>query len=191
MNIPDTFIHLPGYNVPPEFWPAYEYSGEARYVALYWTPYGDEAMINDGSFSGDANWRAHIVLTEHPENVRIFCETARMPTWVLGSSDEEGTHWLIVDRRDNAVYLAPADDANRFLRDQWPTPERELTQEEMAAIFEAFNSAIAQINAQAIKLNLQNLLDEDDKRIKALQSALERADPTTQLITPTLPGDLA
>jgi hypothetical protein len=202
-QLPDAFVHLPDFHIPDEFWPAYEYQNDARFVALYWTPYGDEAMVNDGAFSGDANWRAYLLLTEHPPNLRAFCETAKMPTWVLGSSDEEATHWLIVDNHDNSVYLAPAADAARFLIEQWPPmPPIEYTDADLEAIRHAFEHAIATINTQAQPIDLQALLREDDQRLRALKIALENhapssvvhrpsSGPTTQLIPPasTLPQE--
>ena len=39
--------------VLPRNWErAFGYDGEARYVAFYWTPVGDEAMYDDGQVVG-------------------------------------------------------------------------------------------------------------------------------------------
>jgi hypothetical protein len=51
--------------VPPQFEAAIGYQGDARYVALYWQPAGDEARYNDGHVSGDGDWWAWLAYVEH------------------------------------------------------------------------------------------------------------------------------
>lgn len=47
---------------------AFGYDGEARFVAFYWTPIGDEARYDDGRISGDGNWQMFLLVRhEHPE----------------------------------------------------------------------------------------------------------------------------
>ena len=41
-SIPAEFIHLDGFLLPDEFWPAFGYEGQARFVGLFWTPFGRE-----------------------------------------------------------------------------------------------------------------------------------------------------
>ncbi len=42
------------------------YSGDARYVAFNWTPFGDEAEYFDGRRSATGNWQAFLAYIQHP-----------------------------------------------------------------------------------------------------------------------------
>lgn len=44
----------------------------------------------------------------------------------LGSADEEASEWLLVDRQEQALYLANSEEARRFLAAQWPRYEQPL-----------------------------------------------------------------
>jgi hypothetical protein len=47
---------LPNSPLPRNWERAFGYKGSARYLAVYWTPCGDEAMYADGHTSGTAHW---------------------------------------------------------------------------------------------------------------------------------------
>jgi hypothetical protein len=73
---------------------AFGYDGEARYVAFYRTPVGDEAMYDDGQVSGDGNWQLFLTLRhQHPELDQRYN---------VGDSDAEADHWLLLDRETRA-----------------------------------------------------------------------------------------
>ncbi len=156
--------------VPPQFEGALGYEGDARYVAFYWQPVGDELMCDDGQVAADGNWWAWIDFVNHPavyhhlllpcprcrgvgttnqlENEPCtVCDGAGRLPLNLGNSDEEATHWLILDRQERKLYVAPVATGRRFLQEQWPPP-RELTPEEQASIFEAFQEAVAKLNRE-------------------------------------------
>jgi hypothetical protein len=52
--------------VPPALAIAIGYTGEARYVAFQWTPYGDEAEYFDGRRSSIGNWQGFLAYIQHP-----------------------------------------------------------------------------------------------------------------------------
>lgn len=154
--------------VPPQLEQALGYDGDARYVAFYWEPAGDEVRYDDGQVGGDGEWWAWLDFTGHPavaphlllpcprrhgagttnqlENEPCdFCDgTGRLPL-NLGNSDEEADHWLILDRQEGKLYTAPAAVARRFLQQQWPPP-REWAPEEQEAIIEAVKNAVVKIS---------------------------------------------
>ena len=156
--------------VPPRTEGALGYDGDARYVAFYWQPAGDEVMYDDGQVSADGDWWAWIDFVNHPavyhhllwpcpqchgvgttnqlenETCTVCDGAGRLPL-NLGNSDEEATHWLILDRQERKFYVAPIATARRFLQEQWPPPP-ELTPEEQASIFEAFQEAVAKLNRE-------------------------------------------
>ncbi len=107
------YQRLHGFLCPAAFWPALGYSGEARYVAIWWEQCGDEASWNDGrsSFVG-AFWPAYQELLGqlpfgHPAH------------WLLGGSDIEATTRLVIDRRTEWAWLVPAGEADEVLRLQY------------------------------------------------------------------------
>ena len=137
--------------VPPQLEEALGYEGDARWVAFYWTPAGDEAMYDDGQCSGDGDWMGYLAYVDHPavaihllrpcpaclgrgttndlENEPCdFCDGAGLLPLNLGSSDFEADHWLVIDRQERRAYVAPVDVAASFLRQQWPElPQPSLT----------------------------------------------------------------
>ncbi len=56
MTINDTNLKLLAATAPPMLCEAVGYSGSARYVGFYWTPYGDEIIYTDGRLSADGDW---------------------------------------------------------------------------------------------------------------------------------------
>jgi hypothetical protein len=155
--------------VPPNLEQALGYGGEARYVAFYWEPCGDELMLDDGQYSSDGNWQVWLEYTNHPnvapylmekcwrcrgvgttnqlENQPCeFCDGAGYFPFNFGYSDDEATHWIIVDRQERKAYAAPVAAARQFLQQQWPTVH-DLTHNEQRALFDAFEKALATFNA--------------------------------------------
>jgi hypothetical protein len=108
------------------------YTGNAQYVAFKWTPYGDEALYNDGRLSATGNWHTFLVYIQHPAVSPLLEE------YDLGSSDSEARHCLILDREKHEIFMAPVKEANAFLAEQWPPepPIRLSQKEELAAISE-------------------------------------------------------
>lgn len=177
LKIDESFIPVEGFTVPNEFWPAFEYEGEARFVAMFWTPSGDEAIAADGRISHDANWYAYLMLMRWDPNTTALRKTGLEP-WCLGSSEEIATHWLIVDREANNVWLAPSEAADRFLHKQWPESEPITIDEkdwpEMERqIKEAFKRAVEVFNETQPEIDLEALMKADAKRLKALELALD------------------
>lgn len=109
---------VPGFQCPAEFWPALGYDGDARYVAIWWEPGGDEACWGDGrsSFCG-ANWPAYLALLDHN------FEFGHPANWLLGGSETPATCHLIVDRVTEWAWLVAADQADGVLMLQWPPPD--------------------------------------------------------------------
>ena len=103
------------------------YDGIARKVAFYWKA-GDEAYYHDGYLSTQAEWDAYLLFVRHPLLV------PELQGYNLGSSEEEATHWLLLDRDDRQIVVAPAKVAQQQLLAQWgtPTPEQVMVVESTA-----------------------------------------------------------
>jgi hypothetical protein len=96
--------------VPPMLAKAIGYRGEAWFVSFQWTPYGDEADYSDGRGSGTGNWQAFLAFIHHP------AVSPQLKGYDLGSSDSEAKHALILDQEQHVLYIAPAREAEIFLR---------------------------------------------------------------------------
>jgi hypothetical protein len=127
--------------LPRNWEQAFGYDGEARYVAFYWTPVGDEAMYDDGQVAGDGNWRLFLILRhQHPELDQRYN---------VGDSEMEADDWLLLDRETRDLAVLPRAKAQARLRQQWPTMnlDAELTAFDWAVIQEAVQQALDNVEA--------------------------------------------
>jgi hypothetical protein len=114
--------------VPPMLAKAIGYRGEARFVSFQWIPYGDEADYSDGRTSATGNWQAFLAFIHHT------AVSPHLKGYDLGSSDSEAKYALILDQEQQALFVAPVKEAERFLQEQWPKePPIRMSQEEYAA----------------------------------------------------------
>lgn len=110
-----TFTEVGGFVCPAEFWPALGYSGDARYVGIWWARGGDEASWSDGrSQLIGASWPAYLALMDHN-----FAPLDALH-WTFGSSEEEATAWLVIDRETERAWIVPVGEAQRLLATQHP-----------------------------------------------------------------------
>lgn len=109
-NLPRNWEKAFGYNV----------QSPARWIAAWWQPAGDEAMLDDGRISGDANWPICLDLVDRRLGKEITQATTNISRgrWVLGSSDSEATHCLLCDLERRHVFIAPIGRAHQFLIEQ-------------------------------------------------------------------------
>ncbi len=111
---------------------AFGYRGQARWLAAWWEPAGDEAEFDDGQLRADGEWQFYLDLVEGRLEVALTRLMADNPggRWALGSSDEPATHCLLCDLDGRRIFVAPLAEARVFLRRQH-APEA-CTQSEMS-----------------------------------------------------------
>lgn len=100
---------------PPALAETLGYGGQARKVGFHWGA-GDEAYYQDGYLSTQAEWDAYLLFVRHP------LITPLLQRYNLGSSEEEATHWLLLDREAQQLAIAQADIARQILMAQWGLP---------------------------------------------------------------------
>jgi hypothetical protein len=111
----DTTFHAPAIE---EYLDALGYPVErdVRYVASFFG-WGDEANYSDGQIAATGEWTAWLLYVDHP----------RVLPWLgshryhLGSSDDEATHYLVVDRQRGEGVVMTVRAARLLLRSQWPS----------------------------------------------------------------------
>ncbi len=159
--------------VPPMLEAAVGYSGTARFVAFYWMPAGDEAMYDDGRISADGHWDAYLAFVQHSS---VWPE---LRPYNLGNSDQEAEHWLLLDRQERVLSVAPEQAARRVLRQQWPAiiteHEQALTDEEWQRIVsEAMQKAWAQTTQTYSMEDAQRMLTERQQKVDELVRWLDQ-----------------
>jgi hypothetical protein len=154
--------------VPPMLAKAIGYSGEARYVAFNWTPYGDEAEYFDGRRSATGNWQAFLAYIQHP------AVSPLLEAYDLGSSETEAKHCLVLDREKVELMIAPVKEARVFLAEQWPPepPLRMSHEEYVAKISEALKQ-VKQPDDIDIE-EVQRRIDAQFALIEAMQRWLDK-----------------
>ena len=91
----------------------YENTHNARYLALWWEPAGDEAMVSDGFVTFTGHWAGYLAFIHHKS---IYHHLA---IYNLGSSDDPAEYRLVVDLQVRKVYIAKTRDAETVVAGQW------------------------------------------------------------------------
>jgi hypothetical protein len=171
MNNQATKLHVP---VPPMLERAIGYTHSARYVAFYWMPGGDEAMYADGRWSGTGEWTGYLAFVQHPT------VAPHLKSYDFGSSDEEATHYLLLDRDLRELFAVDRDQAERFLEKQWPQEEQPvspitMTKAEMEqAVLKAFNtSSWKEVTAPKPEVIRQHMREQEEL-VQALSNWLDQ-----------------
>ncbi len=105
--------------VPPDplLEQALGYTGQARFIATWWEPCGDEAIVSDGRTTATGEWQGFLAYVQHPIIYpALYCVD-------LGSSETEAKAWLVIDRQERKTWIAKPGDARAFLAQQWPQSE--------------------------------------------------------------------
>lgn len=103
---------------PPMLAEVVGYRGESRFVGLFWSPTGDEAVYDDGFGSGTGERSGYLAFVHHPFVRRRLADVD------LGSSDREGSHWLLADLVEFRLYMGLVSEVRSFLRAaNTPAPE--------------------------------------------------------------------
>lgn len=159
-----------GFFCPSEFWPALGYDGDARYVAIWWEPGGDEACYSDGrQMLIGADWTSYLTLIKHNFAARRDDEIS------LGTSEEPARNWLIIDRHtEHDAWFVPVAVADNILRGQWPKEERH----NLGAVW-SFEELLASFNNLPVLPlpsyeEIERQMQESHANYTALVAALEQ-----------------
>lgn len=105
---------IPNSPLPRNWERAFGYKGSARWLAVYWTPSGDEAMYDDSQVSVTANWRVFQELTRRyrvaitnalVQSGACPAEDAWAAIYYFGSSDADASHCLLLDLTERKIYF--------------------------------------------------------------------------------------
>jgi hypothetical protein len=123
--------------VPPQLEAAVGYVGDARWISFCWTCCGDCPWIDDGRGSMTGTPYGLLAFWRHPAVAPHLRDAD------LGSSEQDGTQRLVIDRQERRAYLASSATARSVVCGQWPAePAVELTREEWDAVVERIRLAM-------------------------------------------------
>ena len=137
---PGELVRLP-LPCPPQLIELSGYPGAGRLVALWWSPFGDELMICDGTLIETGWWRGWLCFCQHPL-AHLFLEPYR-----LGDSDDEGEHRLLVDRHLGTLEVGVARDVEQLLATQ-PSELHALTADLSPGEAEALLQRVFEVQAE-------------------------------------------
>jgi hypothetical protein len=123
--IPDSF-KLIDVTLPPMLLSMAGVRGDSRFIGFWYR--GSKATWNDGR--GSATFPFYTVWQPYIQHLVIAINLFDAH---LGSDDLEATHVLVCDRLEEKVYVAPLEEAMRFLDSQHP-PRQPLTSQEWGEI---------------------------------------------------------
>lgn len=148
----------------------YQRKTEGRFLALWWEPCGDEAMVSDGLVSFTGHWPGYLTYVQHP---RVYPHLA---AYNLGSSEGEAEYRLVIDRQKGAAYILPARQADRLLSKQWERADDapEIPQVLSLKDLEAVLQKIAQEWRAPSTADVMAQMKEDQASVQALRDWLDR-----------------
>jgi hypothetical protein len=154
--------------VPPMLAKALGYNGDARYVAFKWTPYGDVFLYNDGRLRATGNWQAFLAYIQHP------AVSSLLQDYDLGTSGSEAKYALVLDQKKHEIFIAPVQEVQTFLTEQWPPepPLRMSQEEELAQLSEMLRN-VKQPDAIDIE-EIQRRIEEQYGLVEDMQRWLDR-----------------
>ena len=176
-----TDLSLPGQHVdvplPPELAETFGYRGDARYVAFYHSPLGDEVTYTDGRSTGSGATWSFLAYRRHRAVAPLLAD------WNLGYSDVDAEYALVIDREANRASIAPLATATAFLAAQHP-PEPELTPVQQAAFQRELERLLAEWRTRPVDhAAVAHEMAEQRARVGRMMSWLDMAP-----VPPAKPG---
>ncbi len=140
----------------------YENNKGARYLALWWEPAGDEAMVSDGYITFTGHWPGYLAYVRHPSVYPYLV------TYNLGSSDDLAEYRLVVDLQERQAFVCPSQEAVNLLASQWETAAElsesvSLSPKDLDDLFNEFFNQVL----------VPPTLDELERRMEADRIAVE------------------
>jgi hypothetical protein len=141
----------------------YQNQKNARYLALWWEPCGDEVMVSDGIVSFTGHWPGYLAYVQHP------LVAPALIGYNMGSSEEFATHRLLIDLDTRQAFVVLAAECERVLSSQWTQQPRNppvtLFMEDLEPLLREWASSLqADVTMEAVMCRMA----EDQKALDTL-----------------------
>ena len=173
MDFQMTRLRIP---VPPasilEHAVGYQNQRNARYLALWWEPCGDEVMVSDGIVSFTGHWPGYLAYVQHP------LVAPALINYNLGSSEDFATHRLLIDLDTRQAYVVLAAEGERVLSSQWEQQPRNppvtLFMEDLEPLLREWAKSLkTDISMEDVKRRMA----DDQKAVDTLRAWMDAQNP--------------
>lgn len=149
---------------------------KAHYLALWWDPCGDEAMVSDGLLTFTGLWSGYLAFVQHGA-VHLH-----LAAYNLGSSENSADFHLVIDLDERRAFISPSKEADHLLATQWqratdgvcPLSAQEvslsLSSTDMEKWLEGLEQQLLHFPSMA---ELLSQIAEDEKCVAALEQWLD------------------
>ena len=139
----------------------------ARFLALWWEPCGDEAMVSDGLVTFTGLWPGYLAYVQH-RSVHF-----QLAAYNLGSSEDPAEYRLVIDLENRQAFIAPCKEAEGLLTSQWGTSREKpvaISSEEMEKWLADLSEQLSHFPSMD---ELLSQMAEDQKHVATLQHWLD------------------
>ena len=138
-----------------------------RFLALWWEPCGDEAMVSDGLVTFTGLWPGYLAYVQHR------AAHSQLAAYNLGSSEDPAEYRLVIDLENRQAFIAPCKEAEGLLTSQWGTSR----EKPVAISSEEMEKWLADLSEQLSRFpsmdELLSQMAEDQKHVATLQHWLD------------------
>jgi hypothetical protein len=158
--------------VPPGFEQVMGYPGNRKWVAFFWTPYGDELEFDDGYSSGTIDWPGWLAFVRH-RLVRPLIKA-----YDFGSSDSDPVHCLLLDRQKRQFYVGEKKAVHRFLETftrqiQIKTEPVEVSLDQLNQMRDFFENGLQEQKSESKIDDLQKIIASKNSRVEKMVGWLD------------------
>jgi len=139
----------------------------ARYLALWWEPCGDEAMVSDGFVTFTGLWPGYLAFVQHR------AVHPKVAAYNLGSSEEPAEYRLVIDLDERLAFIAPCREAERLVTSQWGNPQEKPVTISPAEMETWLADLAEQLSHFPSMDELLSQMAEDQKHVETLQHWLD------------------
>ena len=143
----------------------------ARYLALWWEPCGDEAMVSDGFVTFTGLWPGYLAFVQHR------AVHPQVAAYNLGSSEEPAEYRLVIDLDERLAFIAPCREAERLVTPQWGNPQEKPVTISPAEMETWLADLTEQLSHFPSMDDLLSQMAEDQKHVETLQHWLDEQIP--------------
>jgi len=142
----------------------YQSDRNARFLALWWEPAGDEAMVSDGFVTFTGNWSGYLAFVHH-KAVYPY-----LRPYTLGSSDAPADYRLVVDLLERKAYIARCREAETVLAGQWEsvTPQAEPVSLSTQEFEDLLRDFMEQVQAVPSMEEIKQRMERDQQAVESL-----------------------
>lgn len=140
---------------------------DARYLALWWEPCGDEAMVSDGLVTFTGLWPGYLAFVQHR------AVHPQVAAYNLGSSEDPAEYRLFIDLEERLAFIAPCREAEGLVTSQWGNPQEKPVTISPAEMETWLADLTEQLSYFPSMDELLSQMAEDQKHVDTLQHWLD------------------